>query len=60
MGVTAQVYEQERLLLTEVTGTSQSSSAYVDLGYSQYQGTVLSSGINQYLGIRYAAPPLGR
>jgi hypothetical protein len=31
----------------------------VDLGYSIYQGTTLGSGINQYLGIRYAAPPLG-
>lgn len=31
----------------------------VDLGYSEYEGKALSSGINQYLGIRYAAPPLG-
>ena len=31
----------------------------VDFGYSQYQGSQLSSGVNQFLGIRYAAPPLG-
>ncbi|KAM3074081.1 hypothetical protein ACMFMF_006105 [Clarireedia jacksonii] len=32
----------------------------VDLGYSRYQGTLLSSGISQYLGMRYASPPLGQ
>ncbi|KFZ18670.1 hypothetical protein V501_01087 [Pseudogymnoascus sp. VKM F-4519 (FW-2642)] len=31
----------------------------VDLGYSQYEGTALSSGVDQYLGMRFAAPPLG-
>ena len=31
----------------------------VDLGYSQYQGKTLSSGVNQYLGMRFAAPPVG-
>lgn len=31
----------------------------IDLGYSQYEGTALSSGVNQFLGMRYAAPPLG-
>ncbi len=31
----------------------------VDLGYSQYQGKALSSGVNQYLGMRFAAPPVG-
>lgn len=30
----------------------------VDLGYSTYQGRV-SAGIAQWLGIRYAAPPVG-
>lgn len=34
------------------------SQPIVDLGYSQYQGTSLSSGVNQYLGMRFAAPPL--
>ncbi|KAL8721194.1 MAG: hypothetical protein Q9225_002080 [Loekoesia sp. 1 TL-2023] len=31
----------------------------VDLGYTQYQGSN-SSGINQWLGMRYAAAPTGR
>lgn len=35
------------------------SQPVVDLGYSKYQGTALSSGVNQFLGIRYAKPPLG-
>ncbi|KAL4784263.1 Alpha/Beta hydrolase protein [Aspergillus varians] len=30
----------------------------VDLGYAQYRGEALSNGIAQWLGIRYAAPPL--
>lgn len=36
-----------------------SSSAVADLGYAKYQGVTLEAGVNQYLGIRYAAPPLG-
>ena len=32
----------------------------VELGYTSYQGTALSNGISQWLGIRYAAPPLGQ
>jgi hypothetical protein len=31
----------------------------VDLGYSQYQGTNAANGVSQWLGIRYAAPPVG-
>lgn len=32
----------------------------VDLGYASYNGTTLvESGVNQYLGIRFAAPPVG-
>ncbi|CAG8926009.1 unnamed protein product [Penicillium salamii] len=31
----------------------------VDLGYSRYQGVSLSNGVDQYLGISYAKPPLG-
>ena len=33
--------------------------AVVDLGYSKYEGRVLSNGIVQWLGMRYAAPPVG-
>lgn len=31
----------------------------VDLGYSSYQGTSLDNGVSRWLGIRYAAPPVG-
>lgn len=39
--------------------SSLSQSPIVDLGYAQYEGTTLDIGVNQFLGIRYAAPPLG-
>ena len=31
----------------------------VDLTYSKYISTPLPNGVSQWLGIRYAAPPLG-
>lgn len=31
----------------------------VDVSYTKYQGTALPNGITQWLGVRYAAPPLG-
>ena len=31
----------------------------VDLGYSRYEGVALGNGVSQWLGIRFAAPPLG-
>lgn len=31
----------------------------VDLGYAKYEGTSQANGQNQFLGIRFAAPPLG-
>lgn len=40
-------------------GKSQSPSALVNLGYSQYQGISLPGGVNQYLGMRFAAVPTG-
>lgn len=30
----------------------------VNLGYAKYEGTALGTGVNQFLGMRYAAPPL--
>ena len=37
----------------------QAFDPVVDLGYSKYRGTVQESGVAQWLGIRYAAPPVG-
>lgn len=31
----------------------------VDVSYTKYQGAALPNGITQWLGIRYAAPPIG-
>ena len=31
----------------------------VDLTYSRYRGAALPNGITQWLGMRFAAPPLG-
>lgn len=35
------------------------SSPVINLGYSKYEGKRLDNGVDQYLGISYAAPPLG-
>lgn len=37
----------------------RTSSGVVDLGYSKYQGQAVNGGTSQWLGIRYAALPLG-
>jgi len=34
-------------------------SAIIDLNYTTYEGLRLSNGVNAFLGMRYAAPPLG-
>ncbi|KAF4979780.1 hypothetical protein FZEAL_4084 [Fusarium zealandicum] len=34
-------------------------SPVVDLGYARYKGTRLAAGVDQFLGMRYAAPPTG-
>jgi cholinesterase len=31
----------------------------VDVGYASYKGQRLPNGLSQWLGMRYAAPPLG-
>ena len=31
----------------------------IDLGYARYEGLSLQAGVNQWLGIQFAAPPLG-
>lgn len=42
-----------------INNNGHSNGPTVDLGYAQYEGTALDIGVNQFLGIRYAAPPLG-
>ena len=31
----------------------------VDLGYAKYSGAIHEEGVSKWLGLRYAAPPLG-
>ncbi|KAF4992123.1 hypothetical protein FDECE_13794, partial [Fusarium decemcellulare] len=38
---------------------SSRSAPRVDLGYAEYEGVALSNGIDQFLGMRYAAPAIG-
>lgn len=35
-----------------------SHSPVIDLGYSRYRGVSLLNGADEYLGMRFAAPPL--
>lgn len=47
-------------LFLHITCALNASSPVVDLGYSIYQGTFnATSNITRFLGIRYAAPPVG-
>ncbi|KAJ7690792.1 Alpha/Beta hydrolase protein [Mycena olivaceomarginata] len=47
------------ILLTSPLARGQ-ATPIIDLGYAQYQGAVDTlSNITQFLGIRYAAPPIG-
>ncbi|KAL9576215.1 MAG: hypothetical protein Q9212_007288, partial [Teloschistes hypoglaucus] len=40
--------------------TSPSKTPQVDLGYERYQGfSNATAGLNYFLGVRYAAPPIG-
>uniref|UniRef100_A0A8H7TVS9 Carboxylic ester hydrolase n=1 Tax=Bionectria ochroleuca TaxID=29856 RepID=A0A8H7TVS9_BIOOC len=43
------------LLVTSATAVPQ----IVDLSYRQYRGQELQNGLTQWLGIQYAAPPIG-
>ena len=50
-----------KVLATLALGTSLVAAVerVVDLGYSKYAGRVVGDGTTQWLGMRYAAPPLG-
>jgi hypothetical protein len=47
------------ILFAFSSSISIATDTLVDLGYSKYQGRVVGDGTTQWLGIRYAAPPLG-
>lgn len=41
------------------SSNNNNKDALVHLDYASYQGTQLAAGVNQYLGVRFAAPPTG-
>lgn len=49
----------QSLIASLLVAATTAVPATVDLGYSQYEGRVLSNGITQWLGMRYAAAPVG-
>ncbi|KAJ7890194.1 Esta [Mycena olivaceomarginata] len=46
-------------LLLMFCGAVAAASPQVKLDYATYVGTSLAAGVNQFLGMRFAAPPLG-
>ena len=46
-------------LYQNAKGDGSGSDPVVDLGYSQYRGKAFSDGTSQWLGMRYAAAPIG-
>jgi hypothetical protein len=40
-------------------GHATNITLIVDLGYSRYQGSNVANGVSQWLGIQYAAAPVG-
>lgn len=47
------------LMLRHQSKRDKGSYLYVDLGYSRYSGNSFKDGTTQWLGMRYAAPPVG-
>lgn len=47
------------LTLRQQIQRNKGSDFFVDLGYSRYSGKSFKDGTSQWLGIRYAAPPVG-
>lgn len=45
--------------LARLWHTAAATDTCARLGYSSYNGAALPNGVTQWLGIRYAAPPLG-
>lgn len=41
------------------TATNHSGQPVVDLKYAKYQGVRLEGGVDEFLGMRYASPPIG-
>ncbi|BCR98192.1 uncharacterized protein AKAW2_31511S [Aspergillus luchuensis] len=53
-------WEYSLVILLGACAVSVDGSPQVDLGYARYRGVRLPAGVDEYLGMRYAAPPLGQ
>lgn len=47
------------LAILFATGPAVAVNEIVDLSYQRYRGQRLANGVTQWLGIQYAAPPIG-
>lgn len=56
-----QITMRSNLLLLQAIlgGVTLAVDPLVKLNYTSYEGTALSNGVTQWLGLRYAAPPVG-
>ena len=62
LGLSIGLTRSDKLLPSNELGAPQPGQplgAVVDLGYTKYQGDTYPGGISQWLGIRYAQPPVG-
>lgn len=41
------------------TQASHNAQPVINLGYARYQGVRLEAGVDEFLGMRYASPPIG-
>lgn len=46
-------------LFSLLLSLAYAQSPVVHLGYSSYEGRSLANGVSQWLGMRFAAPPVG-
>ncbi|KAI1083258.1 carboxylesterase [Whalleya microplaca] len=60
-GVLVSNRDHQRSIEEDRRTSSDQSKARANLGYAQYQGSLVGTGggVAQYLGLRFAAPPLG-
>ncbi|RAH60642.1 carboxylesterase [Aspergillus piperis CBS 112811] len=53
-------WESYLILFLGACAAGVNGKPQVDLGYARYRGIRLPAGVDEYLGMRYAAPPLGQ
>ncbi|KAG9635856.1 hypothetical protein KCU69_g19610, partial [Aureobasidium melanogenum] len=59
MNILALILSITHLASSSPLAAVQDSNPIVNLDYATYQGAALDTGVTQYLGMRFAAPPVG-